>query len=145
MAAVELDAVKSMSRAGKAALEKDAADLLEIQRQARGRLLGDWSDRKPAVKRAEVAAEPKLARRPLSPYGDLASGKLLAAAQERARVKRYGWQTTLARLAGVSVSVLKSVRLGLPVSAKVCEKVVAVSMATLEAEVELVVAGRRSA
>lgn len=150
-ATTELDAVKSMNRATKADILKDSDFMLELGRQARGRLLGDWSDRTAAPKRAEVAELPKVKRVPaprevpLSPHGEMAAGKLLTDARERAKVESYGWQASLARLADVSVSVLKRLRADLPVSVKICEKVAAVPMAEIEAEVAKLLAERRAA
>jgi hypothetical protein len=60
-------------------------------------------------------------------------------------VKCYGWGVTLARLAGVSVSVLKRLRLGLPVSEGICLKVTKVPRAEIEAEVAKLLAERRAA
>jgi hypothetical protein len=149
-AAMELDAVRSMSRAGKVALQKDAEDMAEIQRQNRGRLLGDWSDRKPAPKREEVPELVKVKRVPgarpaMLPHGEMADSRLLAAAVALADVKCYGWGVTLSRLAGVSVSVLKRLRLGLPVSEGICLKVTKVTRAEIEAEVAKLLAERRAA
>ena len=139
----ELDAVRSLNRGSKAEILRDAEELVKIQRDARRRLLGDDSDRKPAPPRVEKR-EPG-ARPAMLPHGEMADSRLLAAAVALADVKCYGWGVTLSRLAGVSVSVLKRLRLGLPVSEGICLKVTKVTRAEIEAEVAKLLAERRAA
>lgn len=143
----ELDAVQSMNRAGAAAIKADAEELVEIQRQARGRLLGDWSPRLPAPKRPEPVDEspttPSTNRKAGNPVfakgagrgGRMAAEPLRAKVQALAAVRRYGWARTLARLAGVSVAVLKTAAQGLPVREDIAEKLAGVTLAQVEAEV----------